>query len=228
MSVFNEEMIQRSKDRKRIRELWQIGMPFEAQASKAFELKMKKEFSIGFPPSLKIGRAEWTEENLIFAISESVARSLREIGLIRYSTTVAGGDRGGGWMRTFLKDSDGIESKIFTEAMEEILSPLNDPRYIIPREIKIISDTWISRMLPEIVGKYFKKSYNNITMYHSIPKSLCQNKEDAEIFQKNWNWFVSPGEVIYVHSDIGSKKLQNAIENNLYPQGSFHIKDVFI
>lgn len=228
MSVFNEEMIQRSKDRKRIRELWQIGMPFEAQASKAFELKMKKEFSIGFPPSLKIGRAEWTEENLIFAISESVARSLREIGLIRYSTTVAGGDRGGGWMRTFLKDSDGIESKIFTEAMEEILSPLNDPRYIIPREIKIISDTWISRMLPEIVGKYFKKSHNNITMYHSIPKSLCQNKEDAGIFQKNWNWFVSPGEVIYVHSDIGSKKLQNAIENNLYPQGSFHIKDVFI
>ena len=228
MSVFNEEMIQRSKDRKRIRELWQIGMPFEAQASKAFELKMKKEFSIGFPPSLKIGRAEWTEENLIFAISESVARSLREIGLIRYSTTVAGGDRGGGWMRTFLKDSDGIESKIFTEAMEEILSPLNDPRYIIPREIKIISDTWISRMLPEIVGKYFKKSHNNITMYHSIPKSLCQNKEDAGIFQKNWNWFVSPGEVIYVHSDIGSKKLQNAIVNNLYPQGSFHIKDVFI
>ena len=112
--------------------------------------------------------------------------------------------------------------------MEEILSPLDKPRYIIPREIKIISDTWISKILPEVVGKYFQKSSNKITMYHSIPKSLCQNKKDALIFQKNWNWFVSPGEIIYAHNDVGIEKVRYATENNLYPLGSLHAKEVFI
>ena len=228
MSIFNEEMIQRSKNREKIRELWGIGQPFNAQAKKAFELKMKQGFANGFPSSLKIGRAEWTEENLIIAIAESVARSLKEIGLLRYNTKVSGGDRGGGWLRTFLEDSNDVESGLFTEAMEEILSPLDNPRYIISREIKIISDTWISKMLPEVVGKYFQKSRNKIAMYHSIPKSLCQNKEDALIFQKNWNWFVSSGEITYAHNDAGMEKIENVIKNDLYPEVSFHIKDIFI
>ena len=228
MNIFNEEMIQRSRDREKIRELWAIGQPFNSQAKKAFELKMKNNFAQGFPPSLKIGRAEWTEENLIISIAESVVRSLKEIGLIRYNATVSSGERGGGWIRTFLEYSDDLESQLFTDAMEEILSPLDNPRYIISREIKIISDTWISKMLPEVVGKYFQRSSNKITMYHSIPKNICQNKEDALIFQKNWNWFVSPGEITYVHNETGMEILHQAIKNNLYPQGSLHIKDVFI
>tara|TARA_B100001113_G_scaffold308507_1_gene270711 strand:+ start:11964 stop:14762 length:2799 start_codon:yes stop_codon:yes gene_type:complete len=228
MSIFNEEMIQRSRDREKIRQLWAIGQPFNSQAKKAFELKMKNDFGQGFPPSLKIGRAEWTEENLIISIAESVVRSFKEIGLIRYNATVSAGERGGGWIRTFLEYSNDLESQLFTEAMEEILSPLDNPRYIIPREIKVISDTWISKMLPDVVGKYFQKSINKIAMYHSIPKKICQNKEDALIFQKNWNWFVSPGEITYVHNKTGMEKVHHANRNNLYPQGFLHTKDVFI
>jgi superfamily II DNA or RNA helicase len=228
MSIFNDEMILRSKDRQKIRELWAIGQPFDAQAKNAFELKMTNHFAQGFPPSLKIGRAEWTDENLIISLAESLVRSFKEIGLIRYNATVSSGERGGGWIRTFLEYSDDNESKLFIDAMEEILSPLDKPRYIIPREIKIISDTWISKILPEVVGKYFQKSSNKITMYHSIPKSLCQNKKDALIFQKNWNWFVSPGEIIYAHNDVGIEKVRYATENNLYPLGSLHAKEVFI
>ena len=48
MSIFNEEMIQRSRDRERIRELWALGQPFNSQAKKAFELKMKNDFGQGF------------------------------------------------------------------------------------------------------------------------------------------------------------------------------------
>ena len=130
-------------------------------------------------------------------------------------------------MRTYLEDASEEDSKIFTEAMEQVLGPLDNPRYMIPRQVKTISDTWVSKLLPEIIGKYFRTKKKKLVMFHSVPKKLAQNKEDAAIFQKHWNFEVSPGEVMYGYSKDGREKVRWAVEQDLSPRGDFHSKSVF-
>ncbi len=89
-------------------------------------------------------------------------------------------------MRAYLKDANEGESAIFASAMQEIMGPLDNPRYVIPREVKIITDNWLSKMLPEVLAKYFRSRKDKLEMFHSVPKVLCKNKEDAAVFQRHW------------------------------------------
>jgi len=72
-----------------------------------------------------------------------------------------------------------------------------------------------------------RKRRNLLTMYHAVPKRLAKNKELAEIFQDHWNKHVSPGAIVYGYGDAGGQAVQEAIEQGLSPQGSFHRKKVF-
>ena len=112
--------------------------------------------------------------------------------------------------------------------MQEILGPLDNPRYVIPREVKIISDTWLSNLMPEVLAKYFRKKKNTLSMFHSVPKVLCRNKEEAMVFQSQWNLKVSPGEIMYGHSKKGKEQVAEINRVGLVPKTSFHRKSVFL
>ena len=116
-------------------------------------VEIKGNLGGGFTPANSIGVTVWTDESLIQAISDAVATSLQNLGLIGFGAKACGGDRSGGWMRAYLEDATEEESAIFAEAMQEILGPLDNPRYVIPREVKIISATWLSTLLPEVLAK---------------------------------------------------------------------------
>ena len=226
MEIFNEEMLMRAKNRPRTRELWGIGKPFNAVPREAVEIK--GNLGGGFPPANSIGVTVWTDESLIQAITDAVATSLQNLGLIGFGAKVGGGDRSGGWMRAYLEDATEEESAIFAEAMQEILGPLDNPRYVIPREVKIISDTWLSNLMPEVLAKYFRKKKNTLSMFHSVPKVLCRNKEEAMVFQSQWNLKVSPGEIMYGHSKKGKEQVAEINRVGLVPKTSFHRKSVFL
>ena len=228
LDVFNEEMIRRARNRQRTRELWKIGEPFNAVPREAIEMKMKEGFSGGWPIlSVAFERPEWNDESLVLAIATAVSGALRATGHLKMTAKVAAGNRGGGWMRAYLEDASKEESQIFTEAMEQVLGPLDNPRYMIPRQIKILSDNWVSKLLPEVIAKYFRRKKKKLAMYHAVPKKLAQKKEDALIFQQYWNFEVSPGEVVYGYSEDGREQVRWALEQNLSPRGSFHSKSVF-
>ena len=86
-------------------------------------------------------------------------------------------------MRTYLEEASEEESAIFAEAMEEVLGPLENPRYVIQREVKVVSETWLSDLLPEVVGKYFRRKKSVLSMFHAVPKKLCRNMDDAKVFE---------------------------------------------
>ncbi|MCH1511285.1 MAG: hypothetical protein L7S54_01665 [Candidatus Thalassarchaeaceae archaeon] len=216
----------RARNRPRTRELWGIGKPFNAVPREAVEIK--GNLGGGFPPANSIGVTVWTDESLIQAITDAVATSLQNLGLIGFGAKVGGGDRSGGWMRAYLEDATEEESAIFAEAMQEILGPLDNPRYVIPREVKIISDTWLSNLMPEVLAKYFRKKKNTLSMFHSVPKVLCRNKEEAMVFQSQWNLKVSPGEIMYGHSKKGKEQVAEINRVGLVPKTSFHRKSVFL
>ena len=232
--LINEEMIMRARNRPRTRDLWRIGEPFNATPKEAFELKMEEGFAEGTPvlkdpfrgrtayPNVK-----WNDETLVLGIAKAVALSLKQTAMVSQSVRVSGGDRGGGWMRTFLEDASDEDSKIFAEAMEQVLGPIENPRYMISRQVRIISDTWLSGLLPEVVGKYFRRKKNTICMFHTVPKVLAKKKNTAKLFENNWNLYVGAGEIVYGHNAAGREEVQLAIQSGLTPRGSFHKKSVF-
>ena len=226
MQIFNEEMLMRAKNRARTRHLWGIGQPFNATPREAIEIK--GAFGEGFPIARRLGLAEWTDESLVQAISNVVVVALQALGHIRYDAKVGGGNRGGGWLRAYLEDATEEESEIFAEAMQEVLGPLENPRYVIPREVRVISETWLSEMLPEVIAKFFRKRRNTLVMYHAVPKILCRNIDDAKVFEEQWNFKVSPGEVVYGHSKSGKDTVSTIKRAGLSPKTSFHRKSVFL
>ena len=131
-------------------------------------------------------------------------------------------------MRAYLEEASEEESAIFAGAMEEVLGPLENPRYVIQRQVMVVSETWLSDLLPEVVGKYFRRRKTVLSMFHAVPRDLCRNLEDAKVFERQWNWKVSPGEVQYGHSRSGKEMVREIKRAGLSPRSSTHKKSVFL
>ncbi|MEL0336537.1 MAG: DEAD/DEAH box helicase, partial [Euryarchaeota archaeon] len=227
MNLFNEEMLLRAKNRARTRALWKIGQPFNAEPKEAVEIKVRLGNENAFPAN-GIALAKISNHSLVLSIGEAVVLSLKELQLINSYAEIGGGSRDGGWMRAYLKDANEGESAIFASAMQEIMGPLDNPRYVIPREVKIITDNWLSNMLPEVLAKYVRSKRDKLVMFHSVPKVLCKNKEDAAVFQRHWNERVSPGAVMYGHSKSGKQMVSAIKERGLVPESSINQKNVYL
>jgi len=228
MELFNETMIQRAARRSGARDLWKIGTPFDEIPREAVEAKLGGGGG-GFPPFKGRATTEWNDASLAEAIAAAVVRSLQDAGDISLETAHAGGDRGGGWLRFYLRGNGADEqaSEIFAESMQQVLGPLDNPRYMIPRHVTVEHDTWLSRTLPTIVGRFFRRRSDRLAMYHAVPKRLAKNKDLAAVFQSHWNQHVSPGDVVYGYGEAGGRAVQQAIDEGLSPQGDFHRKKVF-
>ena len=225
-AVLNAEMLERSQNRTLIRDLWEIGQPFAADSVRAVEIKFESDLDVTFPPFGRT-RDPWTETSLTTAIATVVIQSLREIGLISGDFDQQVGGLSGGYVRVFLRGATSEENEVFSESMKQVLGPLDRPRYVIPREVKRLENTWFSNLLPAVIGKYFQKSRSELAMLHAVPAALAKKKADVLVFQKHWNLLVSPGEAAFAHRGEGLKMLEEALAE---PQDSsiVHQKDIFL
>ncbi len=211
-SVFNSEMLLRSRDRGYVRGLWKIGQPYRAKPISAVEIKISNG-SFGFP--VGIGKKQiWTEESLTSSMAEAVMLSFVELGYFRSGLRYRLGKLTGGYVRVFLEESNPAEGGQFSEAIKELLGPIDHPRYLIPRHVKRRYETWLSSILPELLGHYFEKTKTEVAMYHAVPSALAKNRTDVNVFQKHWNRLVSPGEAIYAHRGEGEELVHLARESN--------------
>ena len=226
MGLFNQEMLERSKQRMNVRELWGIGKPFAAESSRAINIKPSSGFGIGF--SFGKNRTALKDDILARYIAMAISRTMWDLGMINNSVQLGGGGRGGGWLRYYLKGATQEQAEIFTTAMHEAMGPLDDARYVIDRSAMFFEDTLLSKFMPEVIAKYIRKKSVKLVMYHRIPTALCQRKKDAKIFQVNWNEHVSPGIATYVKNDEGKRLIKTAMESGLTCQTVIHENDVYI
>lgn len=226
MAVFNEDMLRRGRNRSHVRGLWGIGQPFNAKPTSAIEARLATGFGGGF----KFGKEKtpWTNESLVQAISLSILNSLIHLGMISRNCRADGGNRGGGWVRLHLQNATEEESTLFSACLEEILGPMEKPRYVISRSSKYITDTWLSKIMPEVIAKFFRPVKDKLVMYHTVPKTLAASAEKAEIFQRYWNQFVSPSELFYARSKEGKMRVDIIKSSTLIPQNSLHRKEIFL
>ena len=226
MSVFNEDMLRRSRNRSHVRSLWGIGQPFHAKPTVAVEAYLSVGSGGGF--SFGDEKTPWTDESLVQAISLSIVNSLIHLGMISRNCRADGGDRGGGWVRLHLENATEQESALFSSCLEEVLGPMEKPRYVISRSSKFITDTWLSKIMPEIIAKFFRPVEERLVMYHTVPKVLAASAEKAEIFQRYWNEFVSPSELFYARSKEGKIRVDIIKSSSMVPKNSLHRKEIFL
>jgi hypothetical protein len=138
------------------------------------------------------------------------------------------GTRAGGYVRLFLEEADEEESKLFASALHEALGPLDRPRYVIPRFADHVKETWLSNILPSIVGRYFQRRERRRVMLHAVPAALARNKDLAAVYEKYWNVHVSPGEAIFAHRGQGKELLDQARRRGQTPRGRVHEKEIFM
>ncbi|MDY6868307.1 MAG: restriction endonuclease subunit R, partial [Chloroflexota bacterium] len=87
-----------------------------------------------------------------------------------------------------LKGGTIYEKSTFTESLHEIISAVDNPRYLIIRK--------------NLLLKLFSQQD-----YHSVPERLGKNRTLAEYFKKQWSRFVGSCELVYTRTVQGRKLL---------------------
>ncbi len=227
MGVINQEMLQRARRRSSSRELWGIGQPFSATAQKSLEFKPTSPLG---GSQFTFGRIKerWTEASLNQAIIQAVGNAMLDVGLLPRHAKLGGGERGGGWFRYYIERCNEEETALFATAISEIFGPLDDARYLVSRSARFFDDTFLSKLLPEVLAKYVRKERREVVMFYRVPSCLAKHKDDAARFEKYWNALVSPGEVLYAHGKDGKNAMAFAKASGMVSQTVQHVKDVYL
>jgi hypothetical protein len=130
-------------------------------------------------------------EKTVETFSNAVFKSLKEIGEIETKgAKVYIGLREDGSVSCSLQKATAREKNVFKNAITEMLSPIDDPRYLIV-DSKKLSD---------------KIKYNYIFSY-ACPSILSVNKETAEIFKRHLKATGANFDLIFTRNQNGRKEL---------------------
>jgi hypothetical protein len=209
------------------RRLWRIGEPYRAEPVRTVEVRPGVGEGQQFPP-FRRRREAWTDASLTAAIGRAVALALRDTGQIACRDDVHVSARAGGYVRSFLEHASESENALFAEAMAEVFAPLHRPRYVVPRQVDVRRNTWLSWLLPTVIGRFFEDRERQTVTLHAVPAALARNKTLVAAFQKRWNEHVGPGEAVYAHRGAGEELVAAARGKGQSPRGPVHLKDVFL
>jgi len=229
IQLLNSDMLSRAAQRPASRALWKIGEPYQGLPMKTIEIQPSRKSGAGwgFPPFNGL-RSPWSAQSLTQAISRVVLESLQAAELLPRSSKLQIGARSGNYIRVFLDQAAEEECELFLEAVQQVFGPLQGARYVIPRHVHQIKDTWISKLLPDLLGRFFRKHDEELVMLHSIPAILARNKRLVEIFETHWNQYVSPGAALFAYRGEGAQLLEQASHAGLVPHSIIHRKETFL
>jgi hypothetical protein len=108
-----------------------------------------------------------------------------------------------GSYRARLEEVPAAESAQFADALEEVLSPLSQPRYVIPRLI-LAPPPGRAAAFRLALRRLVTGHVPATVVYHAVPTALSGNKKLAAAFERAWNTRVGPGAVVYAGSPEGT------------------------
>lgn len=164
-----------------------------------------------FSSFLSYGNEKFLSITVVSAIKDislAVFNGLKECGLVDKTLNdnkIVINERDDGTIRVHLEASEN-DSTLFSSSLSEILSPISDQRYAVQRYEVPVPKTSLFKLL-YMIRYGLNKCPPVLMSYHPLP-SAFNLKERAVIFQKYWNKFVSPGEVIFLKGEKGQKILE--------------------
>lgn len=127
-----------------------------------------------------------TLENSIKQVSLAVLDGLRNKDLVKTAPAhlrVSAVRDKMGVVHCRLDGATTIEKRHFLDAMQDVLGPVDNPRYLLVRH------SYLGRLLR--------------VDYHPVPDILGQNKADAEFFAKRWGRYVGTAKLVYTRTVEG-------------------------
>jgi superfamily II DNA or RNA helicase len=137
-------------------------------------------------------------------LAAATADALRAAGLVsRGGDAVRVEAQPDGSYRARLEEVPAAESALFAEALDEVLSPLSQPRYVIPRLI-LAPPAGRAAAARLALRRLVTGHVPATVVYHAVPSALSGNKKLATAFERAWNTRVGPGAAIYAGSPEGA------------------------
>jgi superfamily II DNA or RNA helicase len=96
-----------------------------------------------------------------------------------------------GWYRCLLDGVSTAESERFARALDELMAPLWDPRWLIPRPVVEVQPTLVGAArfaLQRLSGRL----PGTPQVWHPVPDALAARAEDVAAFQVAWRRWVAP------------------------------------
>lgn len=98
---------------------------------------------------------------------------------------------GDGRLRCHPTGGTTFEQSLFLDALQEILEPVDNPRYLIK-------------------GKGVDKKADRRPHYYATPRIIGRKKTDAEAFLMQWRRCIGPADLVYTRTPAGRKELVQA------------------
>lgn len=95
-----------------------------------------------------------------------------------------------GFVHCSLVGGTSYERCLFLDALQEILGPIDNPRYILVRRA--------------FLGRFLR------TDYHVVPQELARKREYAEYYTVMWSKYVGPTKLVYTRTIEGRQMLLKA------------------
>jgi len=145
---------------------------------------------------------------------ESIARAV--VQALHATDAVSAGEgevrvavQSDGYYRCYLEGASTEESRLFTTTLEEVLSPLETPRCIMPRVVLLRSGgirRWIDAIDLRLRGLQSSSKAAGIS-YHNVPSFFSVNGTRMKMFERAWHHHVSPGRPLYSHGHLAQEIL---------------------
>ena len=105
--------------------------------------------------------------------------------------------------RCVLHDVDEVEAEVFATALDEAVSPIMLPRYLLPRWVRTKRDhgRWPPWWYNVWAG--FGRLRPDGVVWHAVPTVLGVNAERAAAYARAWDHWVGGGEPVYTGSPEG-------------------------
>ncbi|MEO0527965.1 MAG: DEAD/DEAH box helicase family protein [Bacteroidota bacterium] len=91
----------------------------------------------------------------------------------------------------YLKGATEHESTLFVNLLEEVMAPIDNPRYLL------------------VYSSWFKRKWG-LRSYYAVPQIFGKKKEDAQLFHKYWKLYVDRSKLLYTRTMKGRKELLKA------------------
>jgi hypothetical protein len=137
-------------------------------------------------------------------IARATASALRAAGLASQGAdAVLVEPMADGSYRARLRGVPEGESAAFTMALDEVLAPLAQPRYVVPR--LIVDPPAGPLAAARLAARRLATGHlPGSVVYHAVPGVLGTRRQLAQLFKESWNDQVSPGELVYTAAPEGA------------------------
>ena len=144
---------------------------------------------------------EATTSVSVLRIACAVADGLHRAGLVSQGAAAVDVELDEvGDYRCLLRGVPEDQSGLFAEALDEVVSPIALPRYVVPRWVVTDLDLSPSRALAAADGRVVADA----VVWHAVPTALGTNRTRAAEFAAAWDHWLGGGEAVATSSPEGA------------------------